>query len=391
VILCEGLPDSLPAGVVACTTDSRHRTPEEAAQAVQALLEPVAGVAGVRWYKKIDSTLRGYLGQEIDAMLATLDAAGGDTPAVICPAFPAQGRGLEDGYLVYAQTPPMASLPAILAQGSRRKTALVRLNQVRSGAEQLGAAMAHAYAEGARLLAVDALTDEDLGVILDAALAALPDPLLVGSAGLVGVMAKSWAQRQAWPSTARNLELALRQGPVLVVAGSGSATAHTQISTLRATPGVAAYEVHESLEIPADVTHEGSTSTIIVHLPPPSLGTPLEGAAARRACARLAEWAAALFEQAQPAALILIGGDTARQMLTTLEIRQLDVVAELLPGMPLTTARLRSGERLAVICKSGNHGDAQTLTQLVSMVNRMMGQAMDKTTFTTEDTERVER
>jgi uncharacterized protein YgbK (DUF1537 family) len=75
--------------VVAFSTDSRFLSPEEAAQRVTVTLSVLSSWAGTTWYKKIDSTLRGNLGSEIDALLAALP----DAIAVISPAFPAQQRG----------------------------------------------------------------------------------------------------------------------------------------------------------------------------------------------------------------------------------------------------------------------------------------------------------
>jgi len=65
-----------------------------AAQRVRALAAGMGEHAESTWYKKIDSTLRGHLGQELDALLDTL----GRSCALVCPAFPAQRRGLVDGY-----------------------------------------------------------------------------------------------------------------------------------------------------------------------------------------------------------------------------------------------------------------------------------------------------
>src|SRR4051794_37101822 len=58
--------------VVALSTDSRYLPPEQAAERVTATLSGLSAWTGTTWYKKIDSTLRGNLGAEIDAMLAGL-------------------------------------------------------------------------------------------------------------------------------------------------------------------------------------------------------------------------------------------------------------------------------------------------------------------------------
>src|SRR5687767_14292754 len=56
-----------PGGVCALSSDSRWLAPDMAAQRVRALLAGLPSTGGARWYKKIDSTLRGNIGAELDA------------------------------------------------------------------------------------------------------------------------------------------------------------------------------------------------------------------------------------------------------------------------------------------------------------------------------------
>src|SRR5688572_9723585 len=100
-IWLEPSPQVTHADVVALSTDSRFLPPEEAQQRVTECLAALTAWSGATWYKKIDSTLRGNIGAEIDAMLAALS----NSVAMICPSFPAQGRGLEGGKLRYAGAP----------------------------------------------------------------------------------------------------------------------------------------------------------------------------------------------------------------------------------------------------------------------------------------------
>ena len=64
-------PPPWPSGAIAFSTDSRFLPPAEAAAQVRRLLAPLKGAPAI-WYKKIDSTLRGNLGAELDAMLTEL-------------------------------------------------------------------------------------------------------------------------------------------------------------------------------------------------------------------------------------------------------------------------------------------------------------------------------
>jgi uncharacterized protein YgbK (DUF1537 family) len=226
----------LPLGVTAFTSDSRHLPPAQAATHVYQLVASLRSAADVTWYKKIDSTLRGNLGAELDAML---DALGYDR-ALICPAFPAQGRGLSDGKLISSVAQP-TDLPALLAQQSRRPVAAVALADVRARPLRLAERFAAAR-RAAPLLVVDALTDEDLHTILDAAERALPSVLLCGSAGLVGALA---ARHLACiPSNDAAADYMLpADARALLVVGSGSAAARRQIAFLRQKQQVDAIEV----------------------------------------------------------------------------------------------------------------------------------------------------
>ena len=202
----------------------------------------------VRWYKKIDSTLRGNIGAELDAMLDRLAASGRAMPALVSPAFPAQQRGVDNGFLVYTspggRTPPRVSLPALLAEQSRRTVASIALAEVRGDANALALHLRALRDAGAEVLTADALTDDDLVALYVAAQVGLGEALYCGSAGLVGVVAAAMAREQGLPPRGRiDLPPLLTSGPVLVVAGSGSDMAHAQIARLRAVSGCCAVEI----------------------------------------------------------------------------------------------------------------------------------------------------
>src|SRR5262245_23097088 len=211
------------SGALCYTSDSRHLPADLAAARVRELAAGLGEHAGSTWYKKIDSTLRGHLGQELDALLDTL----GRSCALVSPAFPAQRRGIVDGYLVIepALTQP-PHLPMLLARQSRRRVAAVGLNHVRGGAGWLGERLLAERTRGAELLVVDALDDADLQTVLEATLRTLPDALLCGSAGLVGTLAAYLAGHAPPWNDVPSTPVA---GSALLVIGSGSPMARRQI------------------------------------------------------------------------------------------------------------------------------------------------------------------
>lgn len=347
----------LSCDALALTSDSRHLPAAAAARRVRAVLGSPALERERIWYKKIDSTGRGNLGSEIDAMLEALDRSF----AVVCPAFPAQARGLSDGYVVPAShLGRQMHLPSLLAEQSQHPVAELPLEQLRRGAAFLRRRVVELTRDGtARIVVLDAMSDDDLATIV-AAQSLLPDALLCGSAGLVGVLASRLTQP---PPAVAACDRRVAHAPALLVVGSGSAAAHRQISFARSHGAIQVVDGHR--RPPGPLRRD-----TLVHLPVPAEHTGLDGEAARAGAGKLAAVALSALEQGQPALLVLVGGDTATAVLERLGITRLSVLCELLPGMPLARGVDRYGVERGVILKSGNHGADSTLVELVALARR---------------------
>jgi uncharacterized protein YgbK (DUF1537 family) len=359
-------PHALPLGSVACSSDSRHLRPEHASQQIHTLLARLSplSTANTIWYKKIDSTLRGNLGSELDAMLDGLDAP----CAIVCPSFPGQKRGLEHGRLVAPISPAHGSdLPRLLRSQSSKQVGLIELEVVRAGVGALSQALSEQFAAGARLIVVDALSEADLEILCAAQAQALPAALLCGSAGLVGALAARFAA-SAQPAIQNNPASA---GPALVLVGSGSAMAHQQIEAAKAS-----CQSYQLDQFELDGTAIEPERDLLLHLATPPAGLALDGPEARAQAEKLAELALQLFEIHQPELLLLVGGDTAQAVLARLGLNQLDVVRELQPGMPLATARRADGRSLQIILKAGNHGQPSSLVDLLAAVRNAVSSAL---------------
>lgn len=371
--------DQFAAGsvdVASITTDSRHLSAEQAAQRVTEIIGRLtasrapAARGEASWYKKIDSTLRGHIGVELAAMLDAL--ADPLLAAVVCPAFPAQGRGLAGGHLVHggaaARTP---HLPRLLESQTGLSVAAVGLATVRGGAGKLTTALNRARRNGARFLVVDAVSDEDVAGVVAAAQSA--GMLLCGSAGMVGALAARLVRGRrptaVGPST-------LPDGPVLAVVGSGSPMAHRQIAQVAASEDVRVRAMAGSwVSVDLIGVQSKPVGDWLIHLPTPDAGTPLEGPVARAAAANLADLAHSVVQRLQPGALVVVGGDTAHFVLRGLGIRRLDVLEELEPGIALSMAIDREGVQRAVILKPGSFGDEDTLLTLMRLLRSRMAAA----------------
>ena len=128
------------------SSNSRPLPKEEAYDKVKSATNALKAM-GVKYFsKRIDTTLRGGVGVEIDAMLDQLNE---DTIAVVVPAMPQSRRILVGGYSVIdgvalintpvaqdVRTPVKENyIPRLLAGQTRRKVGLVTLDQVLKGKE----------------------------------------------------------------------------------------------------------------------------------------------------------------------------------------------------------------------------------------------------------------
>ncbi len=357
---------TLPVGALTVNTDSRQLPAAEAAARVNTICAPLVHAAAARddviWYKKIDSTLRGNLGAELDALMALCRAPA----AVVCPAFPEQGRGLEQGYLVHAGVVRHdLHLPTLLRRQSTHAVGTLALGDVRRDGPGLAATMGNLVAAGTTVLVADAMVEDDLDAIL-AATASVPGALFCGSAGLMGALARSHTP-PVTSAPARAATTAPRFSRILVVVGSGSAMAHEQIRTLAAQPDVGHVIIGpDGPPSAADVAAWAAVT--VMHLPQPTPHTVLDGPTARALAAQLAGAAQSGVAQHRPDLLMLVGGDTAISLLSRLGVTRLEVMRELQPGIPLTRTLLPDGTDLHVVLKAGNHGRAETLHELVHLL-----------------------
>lgn len=156
---------------------------------------------GVKYFqKRIDTTMRGGIGVEIDAML---DQLSDDTVAVVVPAMPQSRRILVGGYSVIdgvalintpvakdVRTPVKENyIPRLLAGQTRRKVGLVTLDKVLAGDEAIKDALAEQKAAGCGVIVVDAITLEDVENIAQACIALSWDVLTVDPGPFTSKMA----------------------------------------------------------------------------------------------------------------------------------------------------------------------------------------------------------
>jgi len=390
------LPDpplELDEDVLIVDTQSRALPPAEAyekvAQAVSLFKDrgPFQAL-----YKKIDSTLRGNLGAEIDALM---DVCGFEV-AVAAPAFPKNGRITVGGRHFLGGAPLEATeiardpvspvgeshIPTLIAKQTRRAVGHVGIKDVLAGSDGILDAMRRLCAEGREVLVCDAWQDDHLAMIAMAAVRLQTPVLWVGSAGL-----------------AECLPLALRLGaatadkrPVVVIAGSVSGVTRGQAALLRQRPDVAYIEADPCAFLKPDTAQaeagrcfqaavnaiHGGRDVVIVsgHSDEVVARTIEEGRLAglspRQSAEAVAEALGALCRRialnAQLAGLVLTGGDIAVSCCRSLSASGIAVLQEVAPGIPAGVLKGGQCPGLGVVTKAGAFGAADALCKAVDFL-----------------------
>lgn len=178
----EIVPSSDSYNAVCVDTDSRYASKEVAQERVRTALKNLQQWGAAVICKRIDSTVRGNIGAEIDTVLKEL---GEEAVAVVVASFPDSGRITSGGYLLVNGIPLQATdvandpvmpltqsyVPAIVQNQSAYPVAYIGLETVLAGEEKTEQAMREKIAEGKRILVVDAVTNEEIESIAKAMVA----------------------------------------------------------------------------------------------------------------------------------------------------------------------------------------------------------------------------
>ncbi len=165
--------------VIAINTDSRAIASDEAYRRVAMTARAFAQSDVALFSKRIDSTMRGNVGAEIDAVL---DSLGPDQIAIVVAAFPKSGRVTVGGYLMVnsiplertdvardPKTPVRQSVvPDLIAAQSKYPVAQVGLQVVLQGVGAIANAVLKLQQQGRRVIVIDATTNNDLDAIAEA-------------------------------------------------------------------------------------------------------------------------------------------------------------------------------------------------------------------------------
>jgi D-threonate/D-erythronate kinase len=192
---------------VVVDTDSRYVRKDVAEMRVQTVLENLKQWDVDIVCKRIDSTVRGNIGIEIDTMLTFL---GEKSIAVVVASFPDSGRTTAGGYLLVngapVQTTDVAKdpvtpltksyIPSIIKKQSQYPVSNIGLETVLDGEKAILQALRDQINNGNRIIVFDAITDEEIEEIAGA-MAKIKDYIMIPAdpGPLTAFYAKAYAKQ----------------------------------------------------------------------------------------------------------------------------------------------------------------------------------------------------
>lgn len=356
-------PATADVEVLAVTTNSRALPGPDAARVIAQNVAQLRAAGVTRLYKKVDSTLRGAFKAEVDA---ARDAWGPDTVAVICPAFPATGRTVEQGVL-YVNGKPVtetsaATDPVTPVTESHIPT-LLGCAHVATQAGDTPATLAQRIRQAGHTVVVDAATDADLERLARAIGLLGEHALPVGAGGLAVPLARVWAGAD-------------QTAPVVVVVTSQHSAARAQAAALQAsgadtwTPSLgeladdAAWQAWTAPLLATHAQAPAEAGTVLLLAPEGQLA----GLDSEKVAARLGSLAAQLITTSRAAGVVATGGDGARSVLLALGASGIALVDEVMGGVPLGTLTGGTAAGLPVVTKAGGFGTEDVLVRAVRAI-----------------------
>jgi D-threonate/D-erythronate kinase len=292
-------------------TETRHVSPGDAARTVERLLRDWGDVDLV--YLKTDSTLRGNIGAELEALMRLYP----DSPVIYAPAYPAMGRTVKSGYLRVHGVPV-------------HETSFARdaLNPIRTSF------IPDVIPGGLAIRLFDGETEDDIAAAAREILGSSDCRIAAGPAALAEHLAQ---------------QIDLPRGPIaplpaiqkcLVVSGSRHEISLRQIAQANA---------------------GGFCADGWSILTPPAYSRDPAGFAKRTGL-----MVRDILEKMNLDAVVVFGGDTAFGVLDALGRPVLTSIGEVLPGVPISRI---DGRGLHLITKAGGFGDEDVLFRLKKVLH----------------------
>jgi D-threonate/D-erythronate kinase len=370
VALGETVPPLHPSiSVCAIDTETRHLPPIDAFRKIVSIVKKGRAAGINRFYKKIDSTFRGNVGAELEALLQAAAAH----QLLLVPAYPKGGRITRDGcQYVYGKLlheSAFAHDPREPATESYIPSIVSRQTPFPVHCISKAALATFSLANDRRpgIFAFDAENDEDLQKI--ARQCAKGDDalrIMAGAAGFAGIL------RESLPFQKKTIAAPTLHDRLFVVNGSLNEVSVEQVEEARRSgtfcvffdrnlaekndPAAVTDALAEQLSCQLNARGKAILSTQHDRLP-------MEPSACARVLARVT---AAVLEMVPDATPAVFGGDTAYAVCRAIGTEVLYPAAEIEAGLTVLSKALRGG----MILKSGGFGSRNVIAAIEEYIFR---------------------
>ena len=377
----------------AISTETRNVEPEEAYhKVIDATKMFIDKLQPDYFYKKIDSTIRGNIAVEVLAMLSVI----GWDAAVVCPAFPAEGRVTVGGYHLLKGIPiertEMARDPHSPIRESHIPTLLksqilpeyqdliasIELKTIMKGAGPILKKTNELVAEGKKIIIADAVSTVDIEQIALAINKTDYSILPAGTSAFAHAMADLWFA----DLDTEHIVKTFPQLPKLIVSGSATQITASQIAKLEQSD-----DFDNALFISLDLStvlngvsedlvervasNLGNDNIVVVHtsnlisnfdgFSEDSLNAELtKSTLATKITDFLAELTKRVISQKE-LILITLGGETSCKCCKAIGADQLQLIDEVAPAIALSMDHNAQW----IVTKSGNLGGVNTLIDIL--------------------------
>jgi len=312
--------------------ETRRLAPGEAGDRARAAAAQ-ARVRGARYlYMKTDSTLRGPIGAELNAMMRAWPGP----PLVYAPAYPRLGRVVRDGRL-FVHGQPLEHTDFARDPSQPAGTSCIRrllepycdapIVPIRRS-EELSARLAEKA--GAVLYLCDAEIEDDLASLVRVMAQHHALTLTAGTAGMAAELAKVVDVAR----TVAPARCLARSG--LVVNGSLHPASLEQVARA------------------GELSKWNSQGWMVISTDTSPVQDPAR---------RLAQVARRVLSECSIEALVIFGGDTAFEVLTELGVNTIYPAGELLPGVPVSRICV-GGRELVLASKAGGFGGPDVIREI---------------------------
>jgi len=386
------------ADVLVLDTETRLMTPRDAYNRVRSTAAELLDAGYLSFYKKIDSTYRGNVGAEIDAMLDLLRFPA----AAVVSAVPGAGRVVRNGICLVRGVPlhgsesgtdrlsphVTSSILEIIASQSARKSVVIDQTLACLPPPELAPELERRVTQGTEILLFDAATDDDIRGIVKA-LRLVPEPLLlVGAAGL----AKALTETDS-PASAGNVSLS---GPGLFISGSlmqstadqaDRLAGHTdRVCSLALRPDAvvnsSASEVNRIVGAAVAAAEAGWHILLRTTTGHPVPSSPIPDLAAADVARFVARCTRRIVDATPVGTLVVSGGSTAIAVIEALGVTNLRITGEVESGLPVCEAEVSpDGRHYRIVTKAGGFGEIDSYERIMEMMDATMKRRHDDTEF----------